>query len=179
MRAAGPSLTVIPTVPGVRTFRREDRRKNCYRQSGCTQQPIRWQIHLFPRKSSYYIIPLSFPNTHKNVNAFSTSYGNRLRPWPVQLMWTSRHWQSGAVNEHANAEMHCKRSETPQRRWKPIFPKNLTAVIFVVPSQIAIDLVVAHQRPAYARSPMTFEFVFGTFVILWTVHTVHDDDPHE
>lgn len=85
-------------------------------------------------------------------------------------MWTSRHSQSGAVNEHANAKIHRKRQK---RRTvsENLFPQNLTAIVFVVPSRIAVYLVVAHQRLAYARSPMTFEFVFSTFVIAWTVHT--------
>lgn len=44
--------------------------------------------------------------------------------------------------------------------------QNLTTIIvFVVPSQITIQLPIAHHRLMYTRPPMTFEFIFSTFKI--------------
>jgi len=46
-------------------------------------------------------------NTYKNVISFSTSYGNWWRPWPVQFIWTSWHWQPDAIFEHMKSEIYC------------------------------------------------------------------------
>lgn len=45
--------------------------------------------------------------TYKKVISFSTSYGNWSRPWPVQFILTSWHWQPDAISEHMKSEIHC------------------------------------------------------------------------
>lgn len=68
--------------------------------------------------------------THKKVIAFSASYGNSLRPWPVQSMFTSWHRQVMAACEHEKAEIlskHTKavRKYNGQRGNYYCFTKNL------------------------------------------------------
>lgn len=101
--------------------------------------------------------------TYKKVISFSTSYGNWSRPWPVQFILTSWHWQPDAISEHMKSEIHC---HDEFNIFTIQFYRNLTTVIvFVVPSQITIQLPVAHHRLMNTRPPMTFEFIFSTFRI--------------
>lgn len=97
------SLTNKPSDPNVEKYFHEGPRKNYYHPNGYINIE---QDYIYFSLPCFFLI-FYLLCTYKKVISFSTSYGNWTRPWPVQFIWTSWHWQSDAISEHMKSKMHC------------------------------------------------------------------------
>lgn len=100
------SLTNKPSDPNVEKYFHEGPRKNYYHPNGYINIKQYFIILFYFSLSCLFLIFYQIC-TYKKVISFSTSYGNWSSPWPVQLIWTSWHWQPDAISEHMKSEIHC------------------------------------------------------------------------